>query len=67
MTLGKKIKKWFGFPEAVDSLSFFEEIDLEDKPIVVKKSPAKKKAPAKKKTAVKKTSAKKTAVKKKAK
>jgi hypothetical protein len=61
MTLGKKIKTWFGFPEAVDNLSFFEEIDLEDKPIVVKKSPAKKKAPAKKAPAKKKTAVKKKA------
>ena len=58
MSWNKKLKRWFGFPEAVDSLSFFEEIDLEKDDIkmapVKKKSPAKKKAPAKKKSPAKK-------------
>jgi len=48
MTLGKKIKKWFGFPEVSDSLSFFEEIDIEENTVVVKKAPAKKKIAVKK-------------------
>lgn len=52
MSWNKKLKRWFGFPEVKDSISFFEEIDLEKEDI--KKSPAKKKAPAKKKSPAKK-------------
>lgn len=64
MTLRRRFKEWFGFPQPIlDAEAFLEEIDKEEEIVVAKKKPAVKK-PAVKKPAVKKTAPKKTTKKK---
>ena len=64
MTLRRKFKEWFGFPQPIlDAEAFLEDIDKEEKVMPAKKKPATKK-PAVKKAPAKKTAPKKTTKKK---